>query len=93
MRKFHFLLFVLSLSLLGCNLHSPLFTIENSHNPIVITKPPVRIVFDSSLSNDNRIFILDVLERTSYKDYKFNQNLNITITDEQIGIIEANLSL
>jgi len=95
MRRFLLLLtFSSSLSLIvGCSFHSPLFSIENSHNPVVITAPPVRIVFDASLSKDNRLFILDVLKQTSYEDYKFNSHLNITITDEQVDIIENNSTL
>jgi len=90
------LLFSSSLSLIvGCNVNSPILNVETDRSPIVVTTQSSRVVCSDDISKSNQAFILEILKATHKVriPLKFNPSLNITITDEQINIMETNTSL
>ena len=77
------LIWVSLIALSGCSMQSSLFSLNPTSSGVVITKPPMRIVYTGELNKEDKIFALALvreLKDVNYSDYNFNENVNVNLS-------------
>ena len=75
----------LSLSALlfsGCAFESPVLDAQHERSGFVITKPPMQVSFRGDVTEETRIFALDMVDKmkdVEHIDYRFNENHNVRL--------------